>query len=234
MTTHTANSKVIVSEFSNSVTAFLVSGVTRIHRLTWDQVEAPDAHMQSYTSNSITGVVRMNESIVFLLDMEQIIISMNPRAGLHISTEAVIPIGHDWKVLIADDSSAIRTAISETLSRSGFRVTPTASGKQAWNTLNDWKKKAVDSGAPISDYVDLVISDIEMPEMDGHNLTLRIKEDSVLKTLPVMLFSSLITDALRHKGASVGADDQISKPDLPSLARRAADIIAERKGLGSA
>jgi two-component system chemotaxis response regulator CheV len=70
--------------------------------------------------------------------------------------------------------------------------------------------------------------------MDGHNLNLRIKEDPVLKTLPVMLFSSLITDALRHKGVSVGADDQVSKPDLPSLARRAADIIAARKGQGNA
>ncbi len=230
---NTENSKVIVSEFSGSVTAFLVSGVTRIHRLTWNQVEAPDAHMQSYTNNSITGVVRLGESIVFLLDMEQIIASMNPMTALRVPADGVAPekVGNNWRILIADDSSSIRHAISDTLSRSGFQVTTTASGREAWDMLSLWKQKVENGEGNVSDYVDLLISDIEMPEMDGHNLTRRIKEDPLLKNLPVVLFSSLITDALRHKGASVGADDQISKPDLPSLARRAAELIRARRGV---
>ncbi len=228
--THTANSKVIVSEFSGSVTAFLVSGVTRIHRLTWSQVEAPNAHMQSYTNNSITGVVRLGESIVFLLDMEQIIASMNPMAALRVPAGSEPEaLGNNWRVLIADDSSSIRHAISDTLSRSGFQVITTSSGREAWDMLSLWKQKVANGEGKTSDYVDLLISDIEMPEMDGHNLTRRIKEDPLLKDLPVVLFSSLITDALRHKGASVGADDQISKPDLPNLARRAAELISARR-----
>ena len=76
----------------------------------------------------------------------------------------------------------------------------------------------------------LVISDIEMPEMDGHALTRHIKTDPVLQKIPVVLFSSLITDALRHKGESVGADDQISKPDLPTLTRRVRSFIASKLG----
>ena len=144
----------------------------------------------------------------------------------------MVPAGHSWKVLIADDSISIRNAISDTLTHSGFQVVAAHNGKEAWEILNDWKKKAVESDTPLSAYVDLIISDIEMPEMDGHSLTRQIKEDPALKNCPVMLFSSLITDALRHKGVAVGADDQVSKPDLPDLARRAAALISKRKGLG--
>jgi len=75
------------------------------------------------------------------------------------------------------------------------------------------------------------VSDIEMPVMDGHNLTKRVKDDPVLKNLPVILFSSLITDRLRHKGESVGADDQISKPNITDLTKRAFELIAQKQGI---
>ncbi len=220
--------KVIVSEFSGMVTAFLVSGVTRIHRLSWSQVEAPDTHMQTYSGQSVTGVVRFEDRIVFLLDMEKIVASMNPRLDMGSTAEAVVAaasVPEPWHVLIADDSSAIRNMIGSTLEKAGFRVTRTSSGREAWDVLSGWRKRAEEERRHIYDYVDLVVSDIEMPEMDGHNLTRRIKEDQVLQKLPVVLFSSLITDALRHKGAAVGADDQISKPDLPGLTERVRGLI---------
>lgn len=230
--------KVIVSEFSGMVTAFLVSGVTRIHRLSWSQVEAPDAHMQAYSGHSVIGVVRIDGRIVFLLDMERIVGSMTPRldmddAAAGEAATAVMP--EQWHVLIADDSSAIRNMIASTLEKAGFRVTRTSSGREAWDVLSDWRKRADEERKHIYDYVDLVVSDIEMPEMDGHNLTRRIKEDQVLQKLPVVLFSSLITDALRHKGAAVGADDQISKPDLPGLTERVRGLIERfRQGASAA
>ncbi|EGY24390.1 response regulator [Desulfovibrio sp. A2] len=220
--------KVIVSEFSGMVTAFLVSGVTRIHRLSWSQVEAPDSHMQTYSGQSVIGVVRFEDRIVFLLDMEKIVASMNPRADMGATLEVAEPtvtLSEDWHVLIADDSSAIRNMIGSTLEKAGFRVTRTSSGREAWDVLCGWRKRAEDERKHIYDYVNLVVSDIEMPEMDGHNLTRRIKDDPVLQRLPVVLFSSLITDALRHKGAAVGADDQISKPDLPGLTGRVRGLI---------
>lgn len=230
--------KVIVSEFSGMVTAFLVSGVTRIHRLSWSQVEAPDSHMQTYSGQSVIGVVRFEDRIVFLLDMEKIVASMNPRADIGATLAAVEPVvtqGEQWHVLIADDSSAIRNMIGSTLEKAGFRVTRTSSGREAWDVLVDWRKCSEEERKHIYDYVDLVVSDIEMPEMDGHNLTRRIKEDQVLQKLPVVLFSSLITDALRHKGAAVGADDQISKPDLPGLTERVRGLIERfRQGASAA
>ena len=95
--------------------------------------------------------------------------------------------------------------------------------------LKRWNEEAAREGKKISSKVDLVISDIEMPQMDGHNLCRRIKEDHVLKTLPVILFSSLITDRLRHKGDTVGADDQISKPEITAVAKRALALIKQQR-----
>ncbi len=225
--------KVIVSEFSGVTTAFLVSAVTRIHRLSWRQIEAPDSYLQHVSSDSITGVVRFDDRIVFLLDMERIVSSMNPLLRLEEHTADITVherMGNKLKVLIADDSSSIRHMVESTLEKAGFTITATSSGAKAWARLEAWKREAQEQGRPLSDYVVLVISDIEMPEMDGHNLTKRIKEDSILQQLPVILFSSLITDALRHRGKIVGADDQISKPDLPTLAERARGLIKSHFG----
>ncbi len=225
--------KVIVSEFSGIVTAFIVSGVTRIHRMTWSQVEPPGKYLQAFSHDSVTGVVRFEERIVFLLDMEQIIASMNPSLDMDTHAEKVPAEsveGAGFHVLIADDSPSIRRTIANTLERAGFKVTKTTCGQEAWDALQQWKMRANMENEPISHYVQLIVSDIEMPEMDGHSLTRKIKEDPVLKNLPVILFSSLISDVVLQKGVKSGADDQISKPDLPELAAKAKSLILERAG----
>lgn len=230
--------KVIVSEFSGVVTAFLVSGVNRIHRLGWNQVEAPSKHVQAYSHNSITGVIRFDDRILFILDMEKIITSMDSHLNMEKLAETVgakeqaeIPDAHKFHILISDDSASIRSMIASTLERVGYEVTRTASGKEAWDRLCVWKEEAEKEKVDITRKVQMIISDIEMPEMDGHALTKHIKTDPVLQKLPVILFSSLITDALRHKGESVGADDQISKPDLPGLTKRVRTFIADKLGM---
>ncbi|MDL2307065.1 chemotaxis protein [Desulfovibrio sp. OttesenSCG-928-C06] len=221
--------KVIVSEFSDVVTAFIVSGVTNIHRISWAQVEPPGKYLQSFSHDSINGVVRFNERIVFLLDMEMIIASMNPslsmESQLNLDASARTDTGKGHKVLIADDSSSIRKVILHVLEQGGYEVTQACSGSEAWAQLEQWRVEARDSGKSIRDFVELVVSDIEMPEMDGHALTRRIKTDPDFKQLPVVLFSSLISDVVRQAGAKAGADDQVSKPDLPGLAQRVKDWI---------
>jgi two-component system chemotaxis response regulator CheV len=230
------NLKVIVSEFSGIITSFLVSGVTRIHRMNWNQVEAPGSHVQTYSNQSITGVVRMDDRILFILDMEHIITSMDPTLDMsrrveESGGEPPVDDAHQFRILIADDSTSMRNMIGATLERTGYQVTRTASGKEAWTVLTQWKQEAEAAKCPITDKVHLIISDIEMPEMDGHTLTRNIKQDPVLNKLPVVLFSSLITSALRSKGESVGADDQISKPDLPTLTHRVRTIISTKLGM---
>lgn len=233
-TPDTEADKVIVSEFSGVVTAFLVSGVAHIHRLTWDRVEPPGKYLQSFSRDCITGVVRLENRILFILDMEQIIGSMSHHLQMDFDPanlgEENPNFGAGCKILVTDDSQAVRKIIVNMLSKSGFSIETASTGKEALELLLAYKQKALDENGKLSDYLDLVISDIEMPEMDGHTLLRNIKSDSLLAVVPVVLFSSHITEALRQKGLSLGADDQISKPDLPSLAHRIRDLIKERTG----
>lgn len=228
--------KVIVSEFNQVTTAFMVSGVTRIHRLNWQQVEAPDLNIANYSGSSITGVVRFEERIVLILDMEKIVGDLNPNLSIfeEAGQEQALPqTNHSYKALIADDSTSVRRLMGQLLEKAGFEVTRTINGQMAWDVLNEYKRDAQDKNKSITDYVDIIVSDIEMPAMDGHNLTRRIKEDSILKQIPVILFSSLITERLRHKGEKVGADDQVSKPDIKTLTAKAITLI-ERQQLSTA
>jgi two-component system chemotaxis response regulator CheV len=220
--------KVIVSEFNEVTNAFLVSGVTRIHRISWEQVEPPDMNVARFSNQSITGVVRFEGRIILILDMEKIVGDLNPSLAMHFDEsieEESLPKEEVYKALISDDSTSIRRMIGSLLESAGFEVTRTINGKMAWDTLQDYKARSEAEARPITDYVNVIISDIEMPVMDGHNLTKRIKEDPMLQKIPVILFSSLITERLRHKGESVGADDQVSKPDITNLTNRALSLI---------
>jgi len=231
-----ASDKVVVTEFNRVVSAFRVSGVTRIHRLSWEQIEPPNIQVQRYSANSVTGVVRLESRVVFILDMEKIVAELNPSLALkELDEEVFVERRQDlpdkdmtFKVLIADDSTTIRRMIGASLEKAGFEVTRTINGRIAWDLLQDWKETAARENRPITDYVHILVSDIEMPAMDGHSLTRKVKEDPVLKRLPVILFSSLITDSLRHKGEAVGADDQITKPEMLLLAERARALAWDR------
>ena len=133
-----------------------------------------------------------------------------------------------FHLLVADDSNSLRHIIKSSLQKSGFQVTAVASGREAWEFLQKTRDEAQNEGKELTDIVHLVISDIEMPEMDGHMLTAKIRDTPGMSTLPIILFSSLITEALYAKGVKVGADKQVSKPDLPSLSKIIRELIAEK------
>lgn len=217
--------KVIVTEFNNVTSAFMVSGVTRIHRISWEDVEAPNKYVSALSSDSITGVVKFQDRMVFILDLERIVAELNPDLSLKLDDNVSFDEETGYRALISDDSPLIREMIRDLLVQAGYKVEKTNNGKECWDRLQEIKDSAKADGRPITDYVQVVISDIEMPVMDGHSLTKHIKEDLALRELPVILFSSLITERLRHKGESVGADDQISKPEITQLALRAAKLI---------
>lgn len=225
--------KVIVSEFNNITNAFLVSGVTRIHRLSWEQVEPPSGYVASFSGNSFTGVVKFEDRIVLLLDMEKIIWDLNPSLAMREDQQAEVKVqpGEDipFRALVVDDSTSIRKLIVNTLLRDGYEVEQDINGQKAWERLVQIKQKSLDDGVDVLEIVNLIVSDIEMPAMDGHNLCKRIKDDPVLRDIPVILFSSLINDKLFHKGTAVGADDQITKPEITTLTQRAKALI-EQKG----
>jgi len=221
------NPLTIVTEFNKFTLAFVVSGVNRIHRLMWGQIE-PTGQFLNGMTNSVTGIVKMEDRNILILDMEKILRELNPQYAIRDDVE-IPPINVDlnYKALIVDDSSPIRKILSKKLEQAGFVIRAKSDGSEAWEYLKELKTLSQKEKRPIYDYIDIVISDIEMPQMDGYSLCQSVKQDEVLKALPVVLFSSLINDKLIHKGQSVGADEQITKPEAASLAQRAGQLIEQ-------
>lgn len=226
------NDKVLITEFAGVRSAFLVSSVTSIHRLAWDRIEPPNKYVQAFSRDSITGILRINNNVLFILDMEKILASLDKNLDMsQMEPEHTPDMPEHVRLLLADDSSSLRKIIKSFLEKSGYEVTTASNGREAWEYLSHLAQAQSGEGVTqpeISEIVDLVISDIEMPEMDGHALTSKIRENPALRKLPVVLFSSLITDALRAKGIKVGADRQISKPDLAGLDKIVKEIIDEK------
>lgn len=224
---NTDDAKIIVTEFNNILTGFLVSGVTRIHRLNWNDVEEPGGFLQKMSRNSITGVVRLEQRVVFLLDLENVVADMDPNLAIRLGKISDDLIGDKhYSILHADDSGSIRGLVKSLLEGSGsFTVYQAVSGEEAWGMLMQFKTRAAAEGRPLRDILQAVISDIEMPRMDGLTLCRKIKEDPELKYLPVALFSSIVSTALEHKGASVGANAQFAKPDLQQLSEKVLELI---------
>ena len=222
--------KIIVTEFNKIVTGFVVSGVNRIHRMSWNSVEEPGKFLQDVSRNSVTGVVRLEGRVVFLLDMENVVADLDPALAIRFNKipDNLLNTNKIYTVLHADDSGNVRNLVKRLLEDSGqFRVIQATSGEEAWNILRHLKSEAEKNGTQVSDAVDAIISDIEMPRMDGLTLCRQIKEDPALKFLPVALFSSLVSQSLEHKGKSVGADAQFAKPDLQRLSERVLELIGQ-------
>lgn len=224
------SNKVLVTEFSGVQSAFLVTAVNSIHRLTWDRIEPVDRYVQVYSHWSVTGVLRIEDRVLFILDMEKILGSLDHNLDMTKVSVDTTPIegAENFHVLVVDDSHAVRKTMVNTLEAAGFQVTELNTGKEAWTYLQELRESTSAEGGNLYDYIHLVISDIEMPEMDGHSLTVRIRTDPIMKNLPVILFSSLITESTKIKGEKAGADRQVSKPDLACLNQIVREVIQEK------
>jgi two-component system chemotaxis response regulator CheV len=230
---HALNPLAIITEFNKTTLAFAVSGVNRIHRLGWSQIE-PAGPIMGRFSSSLTGIVKLEDSNVLILDMEKILAELNPQYSITDSNEIPAGIVHaQSKALIADDSSSIRNILTRKLQKDGFAVQTANDGQEALTLLQKLKASCQKEKRHIHDYIEIVISDIEMPQMDGYSLCYAIKQDPVLKALPVVLFSSLINEKLLHKGQTVRADDQIAKPEATNLAQSARQLIAKYRSENS-
>ncbi len=212
---HNPEQKFIVAEFNKQTVVFHVDNVSQIHRISWEQIEKPSEMYQGGNSQ-IIGVIKYQGQMILLLDFEKIVLDINPDTGINI--DAVKKLGKrersDKKIVIAEDSPLLRRLLADTLAEAGYvNLEFFENGREAFDHLESLATR----GGKISDHVQFVITDIEMPQMDGHHLTKKIKTHPVLSALPVVIFSSLITDELRHKGDQVGAIDQISKPEIAEL-----------------
>ncbi|KJU82491.1 response regulator receiver modulated CheW protein [Candidatus Magnetobacterium bavaricum] len=169
-------------------------------------------------------MVIKDDHFIQLLDLEHIISDLNPESTEEM-WQTTVRAEKNYTALIADDSPTIRLMLKKNLHIANFSTHIVNNGEEALVYLKQTAQRAADEGRAISEFVDIVISDIEMPQLDGFTLTKNIKEDPRLKHLPVILYSSIITDELRHKGESVKADYQVSKPDLNKMAEMAIRLI---------
>ncbi|MGG1290530.1 chemotaxis protein [Bacillus smithii] len=217
------NDKFIVTEFNRQKAVFRVNNVSKIHRISWQSIEKPSEIYQG-KSSEIIGVIKMNGEMLLLLDFEKIMVDINPTSGIQV--EQVKKLGKrersNKKIIVVEDSLLLRKLLEETLGEAGYvNVDFFENGQEALSYLESLIKDESD----IAEKVQLVITDIEMPQMDGHHLTKRIKDNPSLKKLPVIIFSSLITNELRHKGEMVGADEQVSKPEINELIKKIDEYI---------
>ena len=206
----------IVTNFNNQCFAFHVESVVGIDRISWKAIKKPDRVIYGGDEGVATGIADYNNRLITILDFEKIIAEISPESS--IQAQSVERFSHrnvsEKTILIAEDSMLLSKLILECLHRAGYNNTvKTDNGQEAWNYLLEAKA----SNDPIKEHVACIVSDIEMPLMDGHRLTKLVKDDPVLKTIPVVLFSSLIDDQMRIKGQQVGADEQITKPEIDKL-----------------
>lgn len=206
--------KTIICEFNKIKAAFKIDDIVGVHRIKWEQITKPD---DLSTNSLVIGNIILDNKIILLLDFEKIVTDINPSTG--ISEDKIVQVEYKdrshIKIVLADDSALIRKLLLDTLHKAGFKnLIMFNDGKQALDYLYGLFENKKEN---FMEDVQLLITDIEMPQMDGHTLTRKIKEHPVLKRLPVIIFSSLITDNLRHKGDAVGADGQLSKPEVGDL-----------------
>ena len=213
----------IITNFNKLDIAFHVDAVKGIHRISWEQIIKPGATVSTSEDSISTGIVKLNNRLVIILDFEKIVSDINPETGLKVSEIEGLGVRQRSSVpiLIAEDSVLLNKLIVDSLKKAGYdNLIHTQNGQEAYDVIQTCK-----ADGTLKDHVQCVITDIEMPLMDGHRLTKLIKSDDATKDIPVVIFSSLVNDEMKKKGEALGADAQLSKPEIANLVRIVDDLV---------
>ena len=216
----------IITNFNKLNIAFHVEEVVGIHRVSWGDIIKPNATVNAAEDSISTGIIKINGKLIIILDFEKIVTDISPDTGL--KTSEIDSLGprerNNIPVLIAEDSVLLNKLIVESLGRAGYsNVTHTENGQEAWDFINE----CLNNGT-LNKKVGIIITDIEMPIMDGHHLTKLVKENPELKDIPVVIFSSLINEEMHRKGAALGADGQLSKPEIAKLVNLIDELVENK------
>jgi len=213
----------IITNFNQMNIAFHVHAVESIFRISWNDIEKPDSIIFGGQEGVVTGIAKVNDRIISILDFEKITFDISPETGIDLGT-VMAYTGVDREqipIVVAEDSALLRKMLTEALHTSGYNnLTVLNNGEEAWDHINGLKQSGV---ANVFSRASCLITDIEMPRMDGHRLTKLIKSDPDLMNIPVVIFSSLIDENMQKKGTEVGADAQLSKPEIARLV----DVVDE-------
>lgn len=217
----------IVTNFNKLDIAFHVDSVVGIHRVSWREIIKPGTTISTSEDGVSTGIIKFDDRLIIILDFEKIVTDINPETGLKVADIEELGERHriDVPILIAEDSPLLNKLIVDSLHKAGYvNLIHTENGQQAYDVIQECKKEGT-----LKDHVQCIITDIEMPIMDGHRLTKLVKSDEETKDIPIVIFSSLVNDDMKRKGEALGANAQLSKPEIGNLVRVVDELVLGNK-----
>lgn len=216
----------ILTNFNKLDLAFHVDSVQGIHRVSWRDIIKPDATISTTDESVSTGIIKQDGKLIIILDFEKIVTDINPETGLKVSE--ISELGERKRsnvpILIAEDSPLLNKLIVDCLKKAGYdNLIHTENGQKAYDVITQCK-----ADGSLKDHVRLIVTDIEMPEMDGHRLTKLVKSDETTADIPIIIFSSLVNEDMKRKGEELGADAQLSKPEIGNLVKIVDRLVDEK------
>lgn len=205
----------IITNFNKMFIAFRVHTVDRISRISWTDISKPDKTVSGGTESVATGIAQCDGELVTILDFERIVAEIAPETTIQMSeVEQMGPRDrNDRPIWVAEDSVLLSKMIADSLRKANYvNLHMFPNGQELWEALT-----ALPTDDALEKDVALIITDIEMPQMDGHRLTKLVKDHSRFKQIPLIIFSSLISEEMRRKGRDLGADEQLTKPEIGHL-----------------
>ena len=217
----------IITGFNKMNIAFHVESVVGIQRISWKDIHKPDKTLHNGEEGVVTGIAQCGDSMVSVLDFEAIVAEIAPETTINL--DEIKALGErdrrESRIILAEDSILLAKMIEKALTQAGYEnLTIFNNGQEAWHYLSSIK-----DDSDVYDKASLIITDIEMPEMDGHRLTKLVKSDAVLQEIPLIIFSSLINPEMKEKGRQLGADEQLSKPEIGRLVGVMDELLARAK-----
>ena len=217
----------IITNFNKLDIAFHVDSVIGIHRVSWRDIIKPGSTVSTTEEGVSTGIIKFEDRLIIILDFEKIVTDINPETGLKLTDieELGERTRNDVPILIAEDSPLLNKLIVDSLHKAGYaNLIHTENGQQAYDVIQECKREGT-----LKQHVQCIITDIEMPIMDGHRLTKLVKSDDETKDIPIVIFSSLVNDEMRRKGEALGANAQLSKPEIGNLVRTVDQLVLDMK-----
>ena len=207
----------VITNFNKMNIAFRVQSVVGIQRISWNDIQKPDKTLNKGEEGVATGIAQCGGELVTILDFEKIVAEIAPETSIQI--DEIDALGERQKnyarIICVEDSILLAKLIERALRQAGYvNLVQFNNGQEAWNYLHAIKDSDPDE---LREQAALIITDIEMPKMDGHRLTKLVKSDSNLRQIPLIIFSSLISPEMQIKGREIGADEQLSKPEIGHL-----------------
>ncbi|OIR11516.1 chemotaxis protein CheV [mine drainage metagenome] len=217
----------IVTEYNGHTQGFLVKAVDNILRLDWSAMRVPPAMLVAQMGGLVTAITELKDGrLVMMMDVEKVLSETGRFDSDEMIFKSVKPLGKDRTVFYADDSSVARHQIQRTLDAMGVKAIAAINGRQAWQELSKMADYADASHTSMKDMVQVILTDVEMPEMDGYMLTRKIKSDKRFSGIPVLMHSSLSSSSNQQLGKAVGVDEYVSKFEPQKLAQTLTRLLA--------